>query len=232
MDPLPPLPTPLPENRFRGGDEEVGGPLAVKRFGVDELEVEAFPSVGASAAELMDPLPPLPTPLPENRFRGGDEEVGGPLAVKRFGVDELEVEAFPSVGASAAEPPVSEELVQRLDPPVSGVMDSPLVLLFAFFSWKWRKKLVQLMAVFGREGGLAKEMAGLLVDAQESGNAATATDNVNMMFCSHSSAYFTRSRSAQNQHVPMSAALDAPASWLVRRPSLLRCCSWAAWLAA
>ena len=104
--------------------------------------------------------------------------------------------------------------------------------LFAFFSWKWRKKLVQMMAVFGREGGLAKEMAGLLVDAQESGNAATATDNVNMMFCSHSSAYFTRSRSAQNQHVPMSAALDAPASWLVRRPSLLRCCSWAAWLAA
>ena len=73
--------------------------------------------------------------LLENRF-GGDEEVGGPLAVKRFGVDELEVEAFPSVGASAAEPPVSEELVQRLDPPVSGVMDSPLVLLFAFFSWK------------------------------------------------------------------------------------------------
>ena len=135
-------------------------------------------------------------------------------------------------GASAAEPPVSEELVQRLDPPVSGVMDSPLVLLFAFFSWKWRKKLVQMMAVFGREGGLAKEMAGLLVDAQESGNAATATDNVNMMFCAHSSAYFTRSRSAQNQHVPMSAALDAPASWLVRRPSLLRCCSWAAWLAA
>ena len=180
----------------------------------------------------MDPLPPLPTPLPENRFRGGDEEVGGPLAVKRFGVDELEVEAFPSVGASAAEPPVSEELVQRLDPPVSGVMDSPLVLLFAFFSWKWRKKLVQMMAVFGREGGLAKEMAGLLVDAQESGNAATATDNVNMMFCSHSSAYFTRSRCEQNQHVPMSAALDAPASWLVRRPSLLRCCSWAAWLAA
>ena len=158
--------------------------------------------------------------------------MGGPLAVKRFGVDELEVEAFPSVGASAAEPPVSEELVQRLDPPVSGVMDSPLVLLFAFFSWKWRKKLVQLMAVFGCEGGLAKEMAGLLVDAQESGNAATATDNVDMMFCSHSSAYFTRSRSAQNQHVPMSAALDAPASWLVRRPSLLRCCSWAAWLAA
>ena len=47
--------------------------------------------------------------------------------MKRFGVDELEVEAFPSVGASAAEPPVSEELVQRLDPPVSGVMDSPLV---------------------------------------------------------------------------------------------------------
>ena len=180
----------------------------------------------------MDSLPPLPTPLPENRFRGGDEEVGGPLAVKRFGVDELEVEAFPSVGASAAEPPVSEELVQRLDPPVSGVMDSPLVLLFAFFSWKWRKKLVQMMAVFGREGGLAKEMAGLLVDAQESWNAATATDNVNMMFCSHSSAYFTRSRSEQNQHVPMSAALDAPASWLVRRPSLLRCCSWAAWLAA
>ena len=88
--------------------------------------------------------------------------------MKRFGVDELEVEAFPSVGASAAEPPVSEELVQRLDPPVSGVMDSPLVLLFAFFSWKWRKKLVQMMAVFGREGGLAKEMAGLLVDAQES----------------------------------------------------------------
>ena len=165
-------------------------------------------------------------------FRGGGEEVGGPLAVKRFGVDELEVEAFPSVGASAAEPPVSEELVQRLDPPVSGVMDSPLVLLFAFFSWKWRKKLVQLMAVFGREGGLAKEMAGLLVDAQESGNAATATDNVNMMFCAHSSAYFTRSRCEQNQHVPMSAALDAPASWLVRRPSLLRCCSWAAWLAA
>ena len=158
--------------------------------------------------------------------------MGGPLAVKRFGVDELEVEAFPSVGASAAEPPVSEELVQRLDPPVSGVMDSPLVLLFAFFSWKWRKKLVQMMAVFGREGGLAKEMAGLLVDAQESWNAATATDNVNMMFCSHSSAYFTRSRCAQNQHVPMSAALDAPASWLVRRPSLLRCCSWAAWLAA
>ena len=36
-------------------------------------------------------------------------EVGGPLAVKRFGVDELEVEAFPSVGASAVEPPVSEE---------------------------------------------------------------------------------------------------------------------------
>ena len=62
-------------------------------------------------------------------------------------------------------------------------MDSPLVLLFAFFSWKWRKKLVQLMAVFGRGGDLAKEMAGLLVDAQESGNAATATDNVNMMFC-------------------------------------------------
>ena len=184
-----------------------------------------------SAAEPMDSLPPLPTPLPENRF-GGDEEVGGPLAVKRFGVDELEVEAFPSVGASAAEPPVSEELVQRLDPPVSGVMDSPLVLLFAFFSWKWRKKLVQLMAVFGREGGLAKEMAGLLVDAQESGNAATATDNVNMMFCAQSSAYFTRSRCEQNQHVPMSAALDAPASWLVRRPSLLRCCSWAAWLAA
>ena len=93
-----------------------------------------------------------------------------------------------------------------------------------------------MMAVFGREGGLAKEMAGLLVDAQESWNAgmhaATATDNVNMMFCSHSSAYFTRSRCAQNQHVPMSAALDAPASWLVRRPSLLRCCSWAAWLAA
>ena len=55
--------------------------------------------------------------------------------------------------------------------PVSGVMDSPLVLLFAFFSWKWRKKLVRLMAVFGCEGGLAKEMAGLLVDAQESGNA-------------------------------------------------------------
>ena len=41
----------------------------------------------------MDSLPPLPTSLPENRF-GGDEEVGGPLAVKRFGVDELEVEAF------------------------------------------------------------------------------------------------------------------------------------------
>ena len=113
-----------------------------------------------------------------------------------------------------------------------GVMDSPLVLLFAFFSWKWRKKLVQMMAVFGREGGLAKEMAGLLVDAQDSGNAATATDSVYMLFCTHSSAYFTRSRCAQNQHVPMSAALDAPASWLVRRPSLLRCCSWAAWLAA
>ena len=82
MDPLPPLPTLLPENRF-GGDEEVGGPLAVKRFGVDELEVGAFSSVGASAAELMDPLPPLPTPLPENRLRGGDVEVGGPLAAKR-----------------------------------------------------------------------------------------------------------------------------------------------------
>ena len=112
------------------------------------------------------------------------------------------------------------------------VCDANQKKIFVFFSWKWRKKLVQLMAVFGREGGLAKEMAGLLVDAQESGNAATATDNVNMMFCTHSSAYFTRSRSAQNQHVPMSAALDAPASWLVRRPSLLRCCSWAAWLAA
>ena len=59
-----------------------------------------------------------------------------------------------------------------------------------------------------------------------------SSDDVNMMFCAHSSAYFTRSRCEQNQHVPMSAALDAPASWLVRRPGLLRCCSWAAWLAA
>ena len=193
-----PLPMPLPANRLRGGDEEVDdGPLAEKRLGVDAQEGGELldpkrlgvddperPGVDEQKAVLqppaMDPLPPLPTPLPENRFRGGDKEVGGPLAVKRFGVDELEVEAFPSVGASAAEPPVSEELVQRLDPPVSGVMDSPLVLLFAFFSWKWRKKLVQLMAVFGCEGGLAKEMAGLLVDAQESGNAATATDNVYM----------------------------------------------------
>ena len=57
-------------------------------------------------------------------------------------------------------------------------MDSPLVLLFAFFSWKWRKKLVQMMAVFGREGGLAKEMAGLLVDAQESGNGNAATSRL------------------------------------------------------
>ena len=62
--------------------------------------------------------------------------------------------------------------------------------------------------------------------------ATGATDNVNVMFCAQSSAYFTRSRCEQNQHVPMSAALDAPASWLVRRPGLLRCCSWAAWLAA
>ena len=159
-----PLPMPLPANRLHGGDEEVDdGPLAEKRLGVDAQEGGELldpkrlgvddperPGVDEQKAVLqppaMDPLPPLPTPLPENRFRGGDKEVGGPLAVTRFGVDELEVEAFPSVGASAAEPPVSEELVQRLDPPVSGVMDSPLVLLFAFFSWKWRKKLVQLMA--------------------------------------------------------------------------------------
>ena len=106
---------------------------------------------------------------------------------------------------------------------MSGVMDSPLVLLSAFFSWKWRKKLVR--AVFDCEGDLAEEMAGLFVDAQESGNAAKATNKVYMMFCSLSSAYVTRSRSAQSQHVPMSAALDAPASWLVRRPGLLRCCS-------
>ena len=157
--------------------------------------------------------------------------MGGPLAVKRFGVDAQEVEAFPSVGASAVEPPVSEEPVPQLDPPVSRVLDSPLVLLFTFFSWKWRKKLVR--AVFDREGDLAEEMAGLFVDAQqESGNAAKATNKVYMMFCSHSSAYLTRSRCAQSQHVPMSAALDAPASWLVRRPGLLLCCSWAAWLAA
>ena len=84
-----------------------------------------------------------------------------------------------------------------------------------------------MRAVFDREGDLAEEMAGLLVDAQESGNAATATNKVHM-FCAHPSAYLTRSRSKQNQHVPMSAALDAPASWLVRRPGLLRCCSWAA----
>ena len=145
-------------------------------------------------------------------------------------MDAQEVEALPSVGASAVEPPVSEEPVPQLDPPVSRVLDSPLVLLFTFFSWKWRKKLVR--AVFDREGDLAEEMAGLFVDAQESGNAAKATNKVYMMFCSPSSASVTRSRSAQSQHVPMSAALDAPASWLVRRPGLLRCCSWAAWLAA
>ena len=69
------------------------------------------------------------------------------------------------------EPPVSEEPVPQLDPPVARVLASPLVLLFNFFSWKWRTKLVQMMAVCGREGGLAEEMAGLLVDAQESGNA-------------------------------------------------------------
>ena len=34
-------------------------------------------------------------------------------------MDEQEVEAFPSVSASAVEPPVSEEPVQQLDPPVS-----------------------------------------------------------------------------------------------------------------
>ena len=118
----------------------------------------------------------------------------------------------------------------QLDPPVSRVLDSPLVLLFTFFSWKWRKKLVR--AVFDREGDLAEEMAGLLVDAQERGNAAKATNKVYMMFCAQSSAYLTRSRCKRNQHAPMSAALDAPASWLVRRPGLLLCCSWAAWLAA
>ena len=81
------------------------------------------------------------------------------------------------------------------------------------------------MAASSRGRSVASFSAGLFVDAQESGSATTATDDVNMMFCAHSSAYFTRSRCEQSQHVPMSAALDAPASWLVRRPSLLRCCS-------
>ena len=56
------------------------------------------------------------------------------IAVKRFDVDAQEVEVFPSVGASAVEPLVSEEPVPQVDPPVSRVLDSPLVLLFTFFA--------------------------------------------------------------------------------------------------